>query len=258
MLRLGLLTSAALTAAIPISGCAGWDNPTALADLDPQLEFEIATTRVETLEEVEITVHASESGVPMRMHQSQLEIEHPLSGTSRTVTLEPEGEGFAAHVIFYEEGEHHLHFMGQIEGHTLMAERGDHEIHVYRQHRLIGPYWVELEVTPAPVFEDSTAHLHALVFALQTDGTPGAPVGGLDVQMAVHAPDLSETVLAVSEESAGEYEGSYAFGPAGLYELHLEIDVQGVPEEGEFHIPVRSVTESGTDGHDQGGGGHGH
>lgn len=122
----------------------------------------------------------------MRMRQGQIEIEHAASETLRTATLEPEGD-------------HHLQFMGKIEGHTSMAELGQHEIHVYRQHHVTGPYCVELEVTAVPAFEDSTARIHAFLFDVANDGTRGAPVGRLNVAMAVHTPDLTDTHLDDAE-----------------------------------------------------------
>lgn len=257
MKRAPQFLAAVLPLALGISACADWDNPTALSELAPDVEFEIEAAEVATFEEVEIHVDVSESGMPMRMHRSQLEIQHADGGEPRLIDMEPEGDGYAAHVLFFVEGEYHLHFFGQPKGHTIMTEMGEHEIEVHRQHRVIGPYRAELEVTPAPVEENSSAHVKVLVFELQPDGTAGAPVGGLDVEMEIHAPDGDETALLVVEEDAGEYEGEYFFGEAGQYELHVEILVGSVREDGEFHIPVLSPEgEGGTGG--EGGGGHGH
>jgi len=44
----------------------------------------------------------------------------------------------------------------------------------------------------------------------------------------------------VAEEEAGEYEVEYLFGDAGTYEMHVEIDVNGVEQSGEFHLPIFS------------------
>jgi hypothetical protein len=140
-----------------------------------------------------------------------------------------------------------------------MAELGEHEIEVHRQHRVIGPYWAELEVSPATVLEDSSAHIHILVFELLGDGTAGDPVGGLDIEMAIHAPDGGEASLTVEEDQTGEYEGEHAFGEAGIYELHVELLVGGEHEEGEFHIPILSPSDSGAgDGEGGDNDGHGH
>ncbi|NIM50545.1 MAG: hypothetical protein GTO22_15055 [Gemmatimonadales bacterium] len=256
MKRVSHLLAAALPLAIGLSACADWDNPTALSELAPEVEFEIEAAEIETFEEVEIHVHVSESGAPMQMHRSQLEIQHADGGEPRLVEMEPEGDGYAAHVLFFEQGEYHLHFHGQPKGHAIMAELGEHEIDVHRQHRVIGPYLAELEVSPAPVEENSTAHVMVFVFDLQPDGSAGAPAGGLDVEMAIHAPDGDDTALSVVEEDTGEYEGEYSFGNAGMYELHVEILVGTVHEEGEFHIPVLSPEGEGDTGGE--GGGHGH
>jgi hypothetical protein len=241
--------------------CAGWDDPTALADLNPEVQFDIEGARIETLEEVEVHVHVTDGGAPMHLDRAQLEITRGV-GEPRVVELEPaaEGDGYEAHVVFYEEGEYDLQLMGMPERHRLMAQMGEHKLQVYRQHRIIGPYWAELEVAPVPVYEDSTAHIHILVYDLLADSTRGDPATGLDVAMEVHAPDGTETLLVTTEESAGEYEGGYTFGEAGIYELHVAIDVGGVEETGEFHIPVMTLVEdTATDDHDETGGqGHGH
>ena len=42
-----------------------------------------------------------------------------------------------------------------------------------------------------------------------------------------------------------------------MYELHVEIDVAGVVQDGEFHLPVGApVTDEADEG--EKGGGHGH
>jgi hypothetical protein len=254
--RISHLLAAVLPLAAGLSACADWDNPTALSELAPEAVFEIEAAEIETFEEVEIHVTVSESGAPLQMHSSQLEIQHADGGEPRLIDMEPEGDGYAAHVLFFEEGEYHLHFHGQPKGHAIAAEMGEHEIEVHRQHRVIGPYLVELEVSPAPVEENSSTHVKVLVFELQPDGSAGAPVGGLDVEMEIHAPDGDETALAVVEEDTGEYEGEHVFGEAGEYELHVEILVGATPEDGEFHIPVLSPEGEGDTGGE--GGGHGH
>ncbi len=243
---------------LALFGCADWDNPTALSELETETQFEVHASRVETFEEVEIHVVITESGSPMGMREAQLEIRHHDGELAGVVEMEQEGDGYAAHMTFFEPGEYHLQFHGMPEHHTIMAEMGEHEIEVHRRHQVIGPYWVELEVSPAPVFEDSEAHIHVLVFQLQGDGTPGDPVAGLEVKLEIHDPAEVETVLAVVEEEAGEYEAEFTFGEAGVYELHVEIDVDGAPEDGEFHIPVITELTDDIDDHDDGGDDHGH
>ncbi len=249
---------AALVFGAPLVGCADWDNPTALSNLETEAQFEVEAARVETFEEVEIHVRLTEGGQPLSIREAEMEIEHETGGEVRVVAMQPEGDGYAAHVIFHEPGEHHLHFRGRPQRHNLMHEMGDHEIVVFRQHRVIGPYWVEMEVSPAPVLPGDNAHIHFHVFDLLPDGTPGAEAGGLDLELEVHDPAGAETPVLVVEEEAGEYEAEYAFGDAGMYELHLEIEVGGDKEDGEFHVPVLSEEDEGEGNEDEGGDGHGH
>jgi hypothetical protein len=79
------------------AACADLDNPTALADLTLDVEFEIETSRLETYQEVEIHLQVSDAGQHIQMLQSALEIEHHESGAVRTVEMHAEGEGYAAH-----------------------------------------------------------------------------------------------------------------------------------------------------------------
>lgn len=250
---------AALVFGAPLFGCADWDNPTALADLELETEFEIAAGPVETFEEIEIHVHVAEGGAPLLMTEAELEIEVEATGELRVVAMHAAGNGYAAHVTFFEPGEHHLRFRGRAQRHNLMHEMGDHEIEVFRQHRVIGPYWVEMEVSPALVLPGGSAHIHFRVFDLLPDGTPGAEAGGLDLELEVHDPDGVETPVVMEEEDVGEYEAEYVFGEAGMYELHLEIEVGTEHEDGEFHVPVLSEEEPGDEGDGgDGGDGHGH
>lgn len=250
------LAAASLAVPFTVGGCAGWDNPTALEDLQPDVEFEIQAARVETLEELQIHVHATDGGVPMTIHQPRLHIERAGVEVGR-VEMERVGDEYEAHVTFFAEGDHHLHFMGVPHRHRLEWEIGEHELHVHNAHRIIGPYWVELELSPAPLVENQEGHIHVLVFELLQDGTAGAAVGGLQVELEIHDPAGVEAPLAVVEEGVGEYEAAFQFGASGEYELHVGIDVSGVLEEGEFHIPVPSPAGDAQEPGD-GGGGHGH
>lgn len=234
-------------------GCAEWDNPTALEDLQADVEFEIAAAELATFEEIEIHVEASENGSPLEMSGARLEVEHHASGALQVVEMEPTEHGHEAHVTFFRPGEHHVRFTGVAHQHHLRWEFGETEVEVERQHQTIGPYRVEIEADPAPIMEGETAHVHLYAF-----DAAGSPVSGLDIEVEVHAPDGAETHLTTAEEAAGEYEVEHAFGEHGVYELHVEIDVGGTPENGEFHIPVLSPTpaDTGTEGGD--GHGHGH
>jgi hypothetical protein len=232
-------------------GCAEWDNPTALEDLEADVEFEIAATELETFEEIEIHVEASENGSRLEMRGPRLEVEHPASGSQQVIEMEPTEHGHEAHVTFFQPGEHHVRFTGIAHRHQLRWEFGELEVEVERHHQTIGPYRVEIEVDPAPIMEGETAHVHLYAF-----DAAGSPVSGLDIEVEVHAPDGGETHLAAAEEEAGEYEVEYAFGEPGAYELHVEIDVGGTPEDGEFHIPVLSPIPDDTP--TEGGDDHGH
>ena len=252
-------TTVPLAIAFLLVGCG--ENPTALDDLNPEVEFEIEAARVETFTATEIHVRATESGMPMRMQDAYLEIRHKDEEDVRRVPLEQHEDGYEAHAYFYEEGEHHVHMVGMLEGHTIMAEFGEHEVHANLQRQFIGPYWVELSIPGGPVLEDSTAHVHAMVYDMLPDGSRGNPVAGLEVHMAIHSPDGSEMELTVAEEEAGEYEAEYSFGHAGGYELHVEIEVNTFHEDGEFHVPVQTSDEldgGHVDGGDGGDDGHGH
>ncbi len=256
MLRVVDWTAIGLALGVAVVGCADADNPTALSELEPETQFEIRADRVETFEEVEIHVDVMEGGSPMMMRQAEMEIEHDAGGPHRTVEMEPHEGGYMARVMFFEPGEYHLHFRGRPQGHSLMGEMGDHEVEVHRRHQVIGPYWVELELDPAPILEFQGAHIHLFVFQILQDGTVGDPVEGLELGLEIHDLDGVETGLVANEEGAGEYEAEYTFGEAGLYELHVAID----GEVGEFHIPViTSLDDSDTDGdHGHGGDPHGH
>ncbi len=259
MKRINRLGAMALPLSIALSACADWDNPTALSELQPEVEFEIGSPKLETFEEVEIHVHVTESGAPLRMRHSQLEIQHAVGGPVRSVELKPEDGGYAAHVTFFEPGEHHLHFMGTPERHQLMWEMGELEVAVQRQHRVIGPYWVELAVSPAPVMEGESAHIHLFAYDLLADGTRGNPVAGLELELEIHNPSGVETAVVVIEEDFGEYEAPFAFDAAGIYELHIEIEVVAEHVGGEFHLPVLAPSDDGDDlGDDSRENAHGH
>ena len=252
--KYGTLTTGVAFAA----ACAGLDNPLALEDLTPDVEFEIEieSERVETYEEVEIHVHVREGGIPLEMLRSQLEIQHHAGGAVRILELAPEGDGYAAHVMFFEPGEHHVRFSGMPKGHRLMHEMGEMELESYRHHAVIGPYWVEIEMSPGEVPPDGEAHIHLHAFTMGPDGMPDQPAAGLEMEVEIHDLTGVEAALLVTEEEAGEYEVEYQFGDAGTYEMHVEIEVGGVHVDGEFHLPIFAPNQEDDDGDT--GGGHGH
>ena len=245
----------AVTAAFA-AACAGLDNPTALEDLTLDVEFEIATSGLETYQEVEIHVHVSDGGQHVQMLQSALWIEHHESGAARTVEMHAEGDGYAAHVMFFEPGEYHLQFSGMPTKHRLMHEMGGVEVEPKRYHIVVGPYWVEVEMSPGQVLPGQEAHIHLHAFTIGEDGMPDQPASGLDMVVEMHDLSGKESVLVVAEEEAGEYEVEYLFGDAGTYDMHVEIDVNGVEESGEFHLPIFSPDADEDD--QPTGGGHGH
>jgi len=237
-------------------GCADADNPVALADLDPVVEIEIEAARIETFEEVEVHAHISEGGMPMMMSDVEFELTPADGGETIMVMAEAAGDAYAAHVTFFEPGEYHLHVMGTPEDHRFSREMGEMEIEVHRRHMLVGPYWVELDVSPAPVLPNTEGHVHLLVYDL-AGGAAGNPVSGLDVELEVHSPEGTEAPVPIIEQEVGEYEAEYHFVSPGLYELHLTITADGQTVDGEFHLPVIDpVSEAGPDPVE--GGGHGH
>ncbi len=250
-----LRAGGAILVAVAAAACADRDNPTALAHLQVDVLLEITTERVETFTEVEI--HASVTQGGMAMETMQLEIESH-DGDVAVMGMEPDGDGYSAHVIFYGAGEHHLLIKGAPFGHQagLMTAMASREIEVYAQHRIVGPYWVEMGLSPAPVPEGGEAHIRLRVHEFDGVG-PGQAVGGVEMHAELHHPDGDEAELVFVEEVPGEYEAPALFPEAGLYEIHLEIEVDDVHHEGEFHVPVFGETDI-TDETDSTGGGHGH
>ena len=237
-----------------LAGCSDSGNPVALADLQPAAEFEVRADRVETFEEVEIHVAVTEDGVPMAMRSSQIEIEPAAGGLTRVIEMEPEDGGYSAHVMFFEPGEHHIRFSGTPDRHRLSMEMGEMEVIVHRRHVLVGPYWVEFELSPAPVVENTTGRVRLMVFDV-ANGSAGTPVEGLDVGVELHAAGR-ERSLEVTGEGGGEYQAEVFYSAAGLYELRVEIEADGIEFSEEFHIPVLSPAASGADdtGSGEGGG----
>ena len=252
-----LRAGGAILVAVAAAGCADRDNPTALADLQVDVLLEITTERVETFNEVEIHASVTQGGISMDMETMRLEIE-AHDGDVVVMEMEPDGDGYSAHVVFYRAGEHHLLLKGAPSGHQagLIIPMASQEIEVYAQHRIVGPYWVEMGLSPAPVSEGGEAHIHLWVY--EFDGEePGQEVGGVEIHAELHHPDGDEAELVFVEEGPGEYEASAFFPEAGLYEIHLEIEVDEAHHEGEFHVSVFGETVV-TDPTDSTGGGHGH
>ena len=76
MMTIDRLSLTALILGVGGVACAGLDNPTALADLELDVDFDIEAVRVETFEEVEIHVVVREGGAHLQMLESRMEIEH--------------------------------------------------------------------------------------------------------------------------------------------------------------------------------------
>ena len=247
----------AILVAVAAAACADRDNPTALADLQVDVLLEIPVERVETFNEVEIHASVTQGGISMDMETMRLEIESH-DGDVVVMEMEPDGDGYSAHVVFHRAGEHHLLLKGAPSGHQagLIIPMASQEIEVYAQHRIVGPYWVDLGLSPAPVPEGGEARIRLRVHEFDGEET-GQEVGGVEMHGELHHPDGDETELVFLEEVPGEYEAPALFPEAGLYQIHLEIEVDGVHHEGEFHIPVFGETVV-TDPTDSTGGGHGH
>ncbi len=249
--------AAALTI-LALEACAGADNPTALADLNTEVEVELAVAEIQTLEEVEFHLHIAESGMHLQLERGEIEVRHHDAGTSQTVTLESDGDEYHARVTFFEPGEHHIHVMGMPRGNTIMGELYEFEVEVERRHETIGPYLVEIATDPAgPMLEGETAHIHLNIYDFLPDGTKGAPATGLPIAVEVHAPDGTEVAPSVIEEDAGEYELEVTFGEHGVYELHVEMALASGDVSGEFDIPIFSPDPTEEDEQDEAGG-HGH
>ncbi len=263
-----------------LAACAGSDNPVALADREPHTELEIDAAVVETFEEVELHAHITEHGSPMGLREVHLEIEHASGGPVRSVQMSPEGDEYAAHVTFFQPGDNHVTIMGRPPRHGLMMTLGEFEVHAERRHEVIGDYWVELEVLPAPLYEGDDGDIRLLVYEHE-DGGPGHEASGLHITGSVHLPGGGEVDVEFEELTHGIYEVRHRFVLAGVYEIHVELegdahdggnDGHGGEDEGhgdegeeshsegEFHIPVLSPSTGEAPGHgdDQSGGGHGH
>lgn len=252
-LKIGALGAAVLAVGW---ACAGSDNPTALDQINPEVEFDIEADHVEAYEQVEVHIHAEDAGMPMDMLEAHLEIQHHDGGEIQTVEMEHLGDAYVAHAMFFEGGEHHLRFSGMPESHRLMYEFAESEIDVHWPHREIGPYRIEFEVSPGRVLPGGEAHIHLIAHETASD----APASGLEMHIEVHGPGGAEThVENLVEEGAGEYEFEFPFEAEGTYEIHVEIEVNGVHQDGEFHLPVLSSPAEDADTTDDSeGDGHGH
>ncbi len=112
-------------------------------------------------------------------------------------------------------------------------------------------------MSPGQVLLGREAHIHLHAFTIGADGMPDQPASGLDMVVEIHDLSGKESVLVVAEEEAGEYEVEYLFRDAGTYEMHVEIDVNGVEQIGEFHLPIPAPADDDEEGEETGGG-HGH
>lgn len=251
--------AAGLAFGLLLVGCGDGDT-TGVADFNPEAQFSLQDTLVETFLDTEIRVAVTDGGALLPMQHGEMEVEHP-GGYSRIVGMDRMGDGLTAHMMFFEPGRYRLRFRGTPMGHGMTHDMGEYMVDVHRQHHVIGAYWVEVELDPAPVLQNESATVRLLVFDLMPDGTPGDPAGALAVGMTIHDPTGAETALVVSEAATGVYEAEHAFGEAGMYELHVAIGTTS-PETGVFHIPVlTSMDDDGLDycgEHQGGGGGHRH
>jgi hypothetical protein len=96
-----LRAGGAILVAVAVAACADRDNPTALGDLQVDALLEITAERVETFTKVEIHTSVTRGGRAMAMEAMQLEIESQ-DGDIAVMGMVSDGEGYSAHVIFYE------------------------------------------------------------------------------------------------------------------------------------------------------------
>ena len=246
----------AAAAIVAITGCG--DDPASAADTDPGTQFEVQSSRVETFEDVEVYVRIHQDGTALHMQHGELEIEHQGGGHDYSWDMNGDGDGFIAHMMFFEPGTHRLHFWGMQQGGDHDEDLGHHNIEVHRQHRIIGSYWVEMELDPVPPIVNQAETIRVRVFQRLQDGTPGDPVGGLSVRMQVRGPDMMMDMLVVTEEQAGVYMSEHTCDTAGMHYLQVQIGEANTMVQGEFHFPVLGSLEDHEYGHHGDGEGHHH
>ncbi len=250
-----ICTAIGLIALVPIVACG--DDPASVSASGPQ--FELAADRVETFRPIDLHVETGSRGSGVMLQQGELEVSEVGGGSMHTFSMTQGTHGFDGTLMFFQPGVHELHFRAMGPG-GMMEDFGHGQVMVHRQHRVIGPFWVEFEAIPAPVLVSESAQLRFHVFDALGDGSPGDAVTGLDASLTIHDPAGVESSLSLVELAAGVYEADHPFGAAGLYELHVEIDAGGTLETGDFHVPVLASSEDdGLDYMDHHGGrGHGY
>jgi hypothetical protein len=240
---------------VAISACA--DDPAGASDPEPQ--FELAADRPETYQPIDLHVDAGPHGSTMMIQHGELVVEGAGGGSTYTFSMMEGTHGFDGTLMFFRPGEHELHFRAMGQG-GIIKNLGHHQVTVHRQHRVIGPYWVEFEASPSPVLMEQSAQLRFIVFDLLGDGSPGDAATGLDASLTIHDRAGGESGVSLVELEASVYGADHIFGASGLYEFHLEIDAGGTHESGDLHMPVLASSEDdGLDYMDHHGGrGHGH
>ena len=248
MLRSKTLAILTTLAGLGLLACA--ENSTSPQGDEPETTFDVQADRVETFEDVDIQIDIHKGGGIIPMEHGEMMISAP-DGSGWTHDMEPLGDGFVAHAMFFHPGTHELRFSGRRAGRSD-EEFGEHMIEVHRQHRLIGDYWAELALDPAPVVEGNETTVTLYVF--EFDGqSPGAQAAGLSLDAHLHGPGDIEVPVGFVESAAGVYEATHTFNAQGLYELHVTIG----SEEGFFRFPVfTSLEDIGTGRHGHGHGGH--
>ena len=250
------LLALAMVAGVAITGCG--DDPASVSNSDPDTRFEVQSSRVETYDEVTVNVRVQQDGSALHMQHGELEIEHKGGGHGYSWDMESDGDGFTAHMMFFEPGTHQLHFWGRQQDGDQDEDFGHHEIEVHRQHQIIGPYWVEMELDPVPPIVNQAETIRVRVFERLQDGTPGDPVGGLSVRMQVRGPDSMMDMLSVSEDETGVYMAEHTCDMTGMHYLQVQIGESNTMEQGEFHFPVLGSLEDHEYGHHEDGEGHHH
>lgn len=224
-----------------VLSCADRDNPTALADLDPVTEFEIAA-HVHTMLPVAVVANVRESGALMQLRNARLEVSSP-SGYERTVPLLASDHGYEAQVRFYEPGEHRMHLYAQPEKNHLARELGEHEIHAVRQHLVVEDHRFEIAINPAPILAGALSRVTLYAWELEHDGSRGHEAEGVELHATLHMPSGLEANLSFEEVDHGQYEAMTLFPQAGSYGLEVGIEVDEHGDDG-----------NGDHGHDDEGG----
>ncbi|MEX0691379.1 MAG: hypothetical protein WD934_04720 [Gemmatimonadales bacterium] len=235
------------TAGLGTIGCATWDNPAALSDIQPTVEYTLSPSDLGTFTAIDLEVAVQAlSGDRVMMDDAMLELTDPVGGV-RTMAMARDGEHYGGIMVFLEPGTYHARIMGTPMGHALRAEMGEFEMEVHPLHGAVGSWTVQVSLE-APTTVPSERHL-----ILTVEDAAGTPVPGLSLAGEWHQPDGTDAEITFEDLGDGRYEAELRLLAWGDYELHL--DINGVT--GQLHLRIPAPDASGEAG-DPPGGGHGH